>query len=144
MDTIDDLTREKLRDWQRRRLEIKDQMQSQPEHTLALAQVLDLMDEEHAAILAASTRQPVDDEPESGVALEHSTQVEEAVSSVASAFVLQLSASANSLADLRKMLEMAVHEVGREMDSEAQQTASGGMSGSLGDYQFELRVRPAQ
>ncbi|RUQ43410.1 hypothetical protein D8M30_17670, partial [Corynebacterium pseudodiphtheriticum] len=52
MEKVDDLTREKLREWQMRRLEIKDRIQSHPEQTLELSKVLDLMDDEHAEILS--------------------------------------------------------------------------------------------
>ncbi|MDH0745417.1 hypothetical protein N5D61_03535 [Pseudomonas sp. GD03842] len=128
MDEIDNLTRAKLREWQMRRLEIKDRMQSQPEKTLELSRLLDLMDEEHAAILAASTRQEAGGPGELPVASENAS------------FALQLSLCASSLDDLRKLLDMAVHEVQREIDGGDQRRQAGGMSGSLGDYRFELTV----
>lgn len=54
MSEIDNVTRERIREWQIRRLEIKDQMHLHPEKTLALSKVLDLMDSEHADILSGS------------------------------------------------------------------------------------------
>lgn len=129
MDKIDDLTRGKLREWQMRRLEIKDRMQSQPEKTLELSRVLDLMDEEHAEILAASTHQPVDD-PEQSDDL--------APAAEADTFGLHLKISADSVDDLRRLLDMAVHELHRELNAGDKRRPSGGMSGSLGDYRFEL------
>jgi hypothetical protein len=39
VEKVDDLTREKLREWQMRRLEIKDRIQSHPEQTLDVALV---------------------------------------------------------------------------------------------------------
>ncbi|MFK3795053.1 MULTISPECIES: hypothetical protein [unclassified Pseudomonas] len=126
MEKIDDLTRAKLREWQMRRLEIKDQMQSQPERTLELSRLLDLMDEEHAAILAASSRQEIPDAAAPSVAPE------------ADGFALQLSISATSLDDLHRLLDMAVHELKREMGAGDQRRSAGGMSGSMGDYRFEL------
>lgn len=128
MEKIDDLTRGRLREWQMRRLEIKDQMQSAPERTLELSRVLDLMDDEHAEILAASTRTSVPD----------SDPATEPPSSGGDMFGLQLNICANSAEDMRRLLDMAVHEVQREIDAGDQRRHSGGMSGSLGDYRFEL------
>lgn len=131
MEKIDDLTQARLREWQMRRLEIKDQMQSQPARTLELSQLLDQMDDEHAAILAASTRvvvsEPVADAQPAKPAVEGVT--------------LDLNICANNLDDLRRMLDMAVHEVQREIDAGEQRRLAGGMSGSLGDYRFALSAR---
>lgn len=55
MEHVDDLTRHKIREWQLRRLEIKDQMAASPERVLELSQVLDQMEEEHERILAEAT-----------------------------------------------------------------------------------------
>ena len=141
MGEIDDLTREKLREWQMRRLEVKTQMQDQPERTLELSRVLDLMDEEHAAILAASTVFNAAEEAAQPVAVQDQPALAE---SVAGQYDLQLHASAQNPEHLRKLLEMALYEVQAQIDAGA--VASGterrGMSGTLGGYSFELRISP--
>ncbi len=141
MGEIDDLTREKLREWQMRRLEVKTQMQDQPERTLELSRVLDLMDEEHAAILAASTVFNAAEEAAQPLAVQDQPALAE---SVAGQYDLQLHASAQNPEHLRKLLEMALYEVQAQIDAGA--IASGterrGMSGTLGGYSFELRISP--
>lgn len=141
MGEIDDLTREKLREWQMRRLEVKAQMQDQPERTLELSRVLDLMDEEHAAILAASTVFNAAEETAQPLAVQDQPALAE---SVAGHYDLQLHASAQNPEHLRKLLEMALYEVQAQIDAAA--VASGterrGMSGTLGGYSFELRISP--
>ncbi|WP_178116956.1 hypothetical protein [Pseudomonas sp. GXM4] len=141
MGEIDDLTREKLREWQMRRLEVKTQMQDQPERTLELSRVLDLMDEEHAAILAASTVFNAAEEAAQPLAVQDQPALAE---SVAGQYDLQLHASAQNPEHLRKLLEMALYEVQAQIDAGA--VASGderrGMSGTLGGYSFELRISP--
>ncbi|MBJ7374729.1 MAG: hypothetical protein JHD19_25000 [Pseudomonas sp.] len=141
MGEIDDLTREKLREWQMRRLEVKAQMQDQPERTLELSRVLDLMDEEHAAILAASTVFNAAEETAQPLAVQDQPALAE---SVAGQYDLQLQASAQNPEHLRKLLEMALYEVQAQIDAGA--VASGterrGMSGTLGGYSFELRISP--
>lgn len=141
MGEIDDLTREKLREWQMRRLEVKTQMQDQPERTLELSRVLDLMDEEHAAILAASTVFNAAEETAQPLAVQDQPVITE---SVAGQYDLQLHASAQNPEHLRKLLEMALYEVQAQIDAAA--VASGterrGMSGTLGGYSFELRISP--
>ena len=140
MDEIDDLTKEKLREWQMRRLDIKDQMQSHPEKTLALSRVLDQMDDEHAAILAAAVRVQAN-EVESEV-----VTVEQSRLPTAGQFGLQLQLTANSPEDLRKLLEMAVYELQGLIDAQdgEARTCPGGMSGTLGSYHFELGVSGRQ
>ena len=139
MGEIDDLTREKLREWQMRRLEVKTQMQDQPERTLELSRVLDLMDEEHAAILAASTVFNAAEETAQPLAVQDQPVITE---SVAGQYDLQLHASAQNPEHLRKLLEMALYEVQAQI--EAGPLAAGadrrGMSGTLGGYSFELRI----
>lgn len=141
MGEIDDLTREKLREWQMRRLEVKAQMQDQPERTLELSRVLDLMDEEHAAILAASTVFNAAEEAAQPAAVQDQPALAE---SVAGQYDLQLHASAQNPEHLRKLLEMALYEVQAQI--EAGPLAGGadrrGMSGTLGGYSFELRISP--
>jgi hypothetical protein len=136
---IDDLTREKLREWQMRRLEVKTQMQDQPERTLELSRVLDLMDEEHAAILAASTVFNAAEEAAQPLAVQDQPALAE---SVTGQYDLQLHASAQNPEHLRKLLEMALYEVQAQI--EAGPLAAGadrrGMSGTLGGYSFELRI----
>lgn len=141
MGEIDDLTREKLREWQLRRLEVKAQMQEQPERTLELSRVLDLMDEEHAAILAASTVFNAAEETTQPVAVQAQPAIAE---SVAGQYDLQLHATAQSPEHLRKLLEMALYEVQAQIDAGAVSAGGDrrGMSGTLGDYAFELRVNP--
>jgi hypothetical protein len=138
---IDDLTREKLREWQMRRLEVKAQMQDQPERTLELSRVLDLMDEEHAAILVASTVFNAAEEAAQPAAVQDQPALAE---SVAGQYDLQLHASAQSPEHLRKLLEMALYEVQAQIDSGSVSTAGDrrGMSGTLGGYSFELRISP--
>ncbi|WP_296182790.1 hypothetical protein [Pseudomonas sp. UBA1879] len=146
MDKIDDETRIKLREWQMRRLALKDRMQSHPEQTLELSKVLDLMDEEHAAILAGATRVPSASEPE----LESEpAQAPAAVppkltdDTLAPAFDLTLRVTAHSREGLRKLLEMAVYELREEVDNaatDAPRTCPGGMSGTLGDYEYTLDI----
>lgn len=145
MGEIDDLTREKLREWQMRRLEVKAQMQDQPERTLELSRVLDLMDEEHAAILAASAVFNAAEQPEQSVPVEaKSAIVEHASASPTAKYDLQLQATAQNPEHLRKLLEMALYEVQAQI--EAGPLAGGadrrGMSGTLGGYSFELRISP--
>ncbi|TDF77416.1 hypothetical protein [Pseudomonas sp. H9] len=136
MDEIDDLTKEKLREWQIRRLDIKDQMQSHPEKTLELSRVLDLMDDEHAQILAAAVRVAAKAEEPEVVTAEHWQPP------MAARFALQLQVAANSSEDLRKLLEMAVYELQGLIDAQdgEARTCPGGMSGTLGSYHFELGV----
>jgi hypothetical protein len=137
VDEVDDLTRERLREWQLRRLEIKDQMQDHPERTLELSKVLDSMDDEHVEILAAaaSLKQGApQSEPEP-----------QPSSPIAAQFNVQLQATAGSPEDLRKLLELALYEVQAQIDGNpviAGQDRSypGGMSGTLGDYHFALRI----
>jgi hypothetical protein len=125
MDKIDDLTQAKLREWQNRRLQVKDRMQSHPEQTLELSNVLDLMDDEHAAILAGSAANQAP---------------------AAARFELQLNVAASSTDDLRKLIEMAVYELQRHIDQQKdvalgeRNTHTAGMSGTLGNYQFELDI----
>ncbi|MEG1040181.1 MAG: hypothetical protein RSE94_09750 [Pseudomonas sp.] len=132
MDEIDDLTKEKLREWQIRRLDIKDQMQSHPEKTLELSQVLDLMDDEHAAILAAAVSVPA--------------KAEQPLRPAAGQFDLQLQVTANSPEDLRRLLDMAVYELQGLLEAQKGVSAAqahsypGGMSGTLGSYHFDLGV----
>lgn len=125
MDEVDPLTKERLREWQMRRLAIKDQMQDHPEKTLELSRVLDLMDYEHEQILHEAKRQSL----EAG----NKTPSKGAVN-------LQLSAVAENVQDLRKLLELALYELDGML--EQQDSPPGNhprsMSGTLGEYRFEL------
>ena len=145
MSEIDNLTRERIREWQIRRLEIKDQMQLHPEKTLALSKVLDLMDEEHAEILSGSkSNQTVS--AQQGATLELAAPVVHSPSPVAGKFDLQLHVSARSPGDLRRLLEMAVYELQGQINTngavvmDEHRKYPGGMSGTLGNYQFELGI----
>ncbi|UII70168.1 hypothetical protein LVW35_21230 [Pseudomonas sp. HN11] len=131
MEKVDDLTREKLREWQMRRLEIKDRIQSHPEQTLELSRVLDLMDDEHAEILSqAEIIRSAD------VANEPTPPL------LTGAYTLQLNVAAQSAEDLRRLLDMAVFELQQQVNAMAATAEAGphcgGMSGSLGEYRFEL------
>jgi len=137
VEKVDDLTREKLREWQMRRLEIKDRIQSHPEQTLELARVLDLMDDEHAEILSQAQIIQV-----AQVADEPAPPAEPASPPLAGACTLQLNVAAQSAEDLRRLLDMAVFELQQQINAMAStphvHPHSGGMSGSLGEYRFEL------
>nr|WP_205347821.1 hypothetical protein [Pseudomonas allii] len=114
-----------------RRLEIKDRIQSHPEQTLELSRVLDLMDDEHAEILSQAE-------------MIRSAQVadEPAQPPLAGACTLQLNVAAQSAEDLRRLLDMAVFELQQQISAMASAADAGphggGMSGSLGEYRFEL------
>ncbi|MGE8188195.1 hypothetical protein [Pseudomonas sp. NPDC086278] len=142
MDEMDNLTREKIREWQIRRLEIKDQMQLHPEKTLELSRVLDLMDDEHAAILGGSTINQVEERP----AFDRAAFPEHSLRHVPGRFDLQLHVAAHSPEDLSKLLEIAVYELQKLINAKGTEVTGddrrypGGMSGTLGDYHFELRV----
>lgn len=141
MEQVDDLTREKLREWQMRRLEIKDRIQSHPEQTLELSRVLDLMDDEHAEILSRSeiirTAEPT---PEVAVA------GEEIPPPLQTAYKVELKVSACNVQDLRILLDAAFYELQKQLEAKKTLVASerrrygGGMSGTLGDYNFELSI----
>lgn len=120
MEHVDDLTRQKIREWQMRRLEIKDQMAASPERVLELSQVLDQMEEEHEHILEEAA-------PPATVK--------------ADTVALELQVSARSVRDLRKLLELALHELDDMLDApQAGGSYPGDMAGSLGAYRFELVV----
>nr|WP_225919884.1 hypothetical protein [Pseudomonas khorasanensis] len=126
-------------------MEVKAQMQDQPERTLELSRVLDLMDDEHAAILAASTAFNADEEAEQPDPVEPQPAIVERESaSVVGKYDLQLQATAQSPEHLRKLLEMAIYEVQAQIDAGAVTRGADrrGMSGTLGDYSFELRINP--
>lgn len=146
MGETDNLTREKLREWQIRRLEIKDRMQLHPEMTLELLQVLDLMDEEHAAILSGSKRDQAEGVYQQGATLGRTAPAEHSPRPIAAKFDLQLHVTAHSSEDLCRLLEMAVYELQRQIDANGavvmgeHRKYPGGMSGTLGGYHFELAV----
>ncbi|AZE79958.1 hypothetical protein [Pseudomonas synxantha] len=141
VEKVDDLTREKLREWQMRRLEIKDRIQSHPEQTLELSRVLDLMDDEHAEILSRSESVRIVD-----LAPNLPMAGEDALLPLKAAYKLELNVSAHNAEDLRRLLDMAVYELQQRIEAKKPFVASeqrrqpGGMSGSLGDYHFELSI----
>ena len=143
---IDNQTKERIREWQIRRLEIKDRMQLYPEMTLELSKVLDLMDEEHAAILSGSTGRQAEGLPPQDASLDRTEPVEYSSCPMASKFYLQLHVAAHSSEDLCRLLEMAVYELQRQIDVSSAMVTSehrkfpGGMSGTMGNYHFELGV----
>ncbi|NNB28204.1 hypothetical protein [Pseudomonas fragi] len=142
MGKMDNLTREKIREWQIRRLGIKDQMQLHPEKILELTRVLDLMDEEHAAILNGSATAQADVGPSVGLA----PVIEHSLCRVADRFDLQLHVTAHSEEDLSKLLEIAVYELQKHISAKGSEVTrdgrrhTAGMSGTLGGYNFELCV----
>ncbi len=139
---MDNLTREKIRDWQIRRLEIKDQMQLHPEKTLELSRALDLMDDEHAAILSGSATNQDGQAP----IFDRTATPVRSVRQVPGKFDLQLHVAACRPEDLSKLLEIAVYELQKQINSKGTEVTGeakrypGRMSGTLGDYHFELRV----
>lgn len=146
MDKIDDITQEKIREWQMRRLEIKDRMQSHPDQTLELSRVLDLMDDEHAAILAAATFRKTADVPQQSPPNGSSEIAERSSDLGASTLDIQLKITANNPEDLRKLLDIALYEMNRQIDMADGKVRSerrkypGAMSGTLGEYHFELAI----
>ncbi|MBC3951092.1 hypothetical protein [Pseudomonas folii] len=146
MSETNSVTREKVREWQQRRLEIKDRMQSHPEMVLELSRVLDLMDEEHAAILSGAAGDQADHPYKQNSTLDRTAPAEHSMRSVAGAYDLQLNVVAHTPEGLRKLLEMAVYEMQRQIDASCvgltgeSRKYPGGMSGTLGNYQFELDI----
>lgn len=124
MEEVDPLTKERLREWQLRRLAIKDQMQEHPEKTLELSRVLDLMDDEHEQILHEARRQDTDTREQHPAS--HGVN-------------LQINATAATTQDLRKLLELALHELDGLLEQPGQ-SSSRGMAGTLGEYRFELAL----
>lgn len=145
MTEIDSLTRERIREWQIRRLKVKEQMQLHPAQTLALSKLLDFMDEEHAEILSGSKCNLTMSEEQAEM-LELTAPAVNSSRPVAGRFDLQLSVSARSLEGLRRLLEMAVYELQEQIDmngtvvTDEHRKYPGGMSGTLGGYQFELGI----
>ncbi|WP_317847359.1 hypothetical protein [Pseudomonas sp. HTZ2] len=129
MDHLDDQTRHKIRDWQIRRLEIKDLMAAHPERVLELSRVLDQMEEEHERILGEAE---VIANTDQGVVAQ-------------GALGFELKVSAGSARDLRKLLEMAIYELDGTLEAGLPEARSypGGMSGSLGAYEYTLTVAEA-
>ena len=125
MEHVDELTRQKIREWQLRRLEIKDQMAAQPERVLELSQVLDQMEEEHERILEEATP------PAS-------------VTPSAAPLELHLQVSAKNARDLRKLLELALHELDGALAEPRPGSQCADMAGSLGAYRFTLSAEPGE
>ncbi|MGC1333541.1 hypothetical protein, partial [Pseudomonas sp.] len=132
MAEIDERIQEQLRNWQFRRLEIKDQMQTHPEKTLELARVLDLMDDEHAAILSGSMLEAVEVAPdESAPPLRAQPHP-----AAGDGFNLQLHLCAATPGDFLKLLDLAAHELRGQINARGTmitgqpRTIPGGMSGT--------------
>jgi hypothetical protein len=141
VDQVDPLIAERIREWQARRLAIKDQMQASPERTLELSWVLDEMDEEHERILHAAQGEALTaDVPEPVEPVQAPPVVSEpAPGSGRHRLNLRLDVSAATVDDLRALIQTALHELdGRLHDAEAHMLA-GRMGGTLGDYRFELK-----
>jgi hypothetical protein len=112
-------------------------MQDHPERTLELSRVLDLMDDEHAEILAAAATIKATGTRESA----SSSPVEHGLPQ----FDVQLRVAARSAEDLRKLLELALYEVQAQIDRNPvaigeDRSYPGDMSGTLGEYHFALRI----
>jgi hypothetical protein len=143
---MDNSTQAKIRDWQLRRLEVKEQMQLHPEKTLELSGVLDLMDEEHAAILNGATVSNVEDVPQQDMSLDPIPNSQPSTHMDAAQFDLQLRVTAESPENMLRLLEMAVYELQGNIAAEGVSVGGGGgsypgaMSGTLGGYRFELRI----
>lgn len=142
---MDNSTQRKIRDWQLRRLEIKEQMQLHPDKTLELSRVLDFMDEEHAAILSGASGSNVDD-LQQAMPFDSVPYTQSSIQAVAGRLDLQLRVTAENPQNLIRLLEMAVFELQGQVDakgagiSKESNRYPGKMSGTLGDYNFELRV----
>jgi hypothetical protein len=145
VDERDDLTRARVREWQLRRIEIKDQMQAHPEKTLELSRLLDAMDDEHAQILAEAA------ERKAASAQTVAAPTDSQTVSIVDADLceLQLKVSARNLEDLRRLLEMAIYEAQVRIDCQLAAPVGeaghypGGMSGTLGSYRFDLAINAA-
>jgi len=146
MKNVDYTTQKEIREWRIRRSEVKDQMRLHPEKTLELSKVLDLMDEEHAEILARSKDNEAAGAHMQGAALDRAAPAEQLTFPVAGRFELHLHVAAERPEDLRRLLETAVHELQRQIDTYGaevkgeQSECSGSMSGTLGNYYFKLGV----
>jgi hypothetical protein len=143
VDELDDVTRARVREWQLRRIEIKDRMQAEPERTLELSRLLDAMDDEHAQIMAEAAQGKAQ---AAGVLPEPVASIQSALRPGADVVDLQLSVSANNLEDLRRLLEMAIYEAQVQIDCQLAAPAGesgrypGSMAGTLGHYRFELGI----
>jgi hypothetical protein len=146
VDERDDLTRARVREWQLRRIEIKDQMQAHPERTLELSRLLDAMDDEHAAILAEAAQRKAESAETLAVSTDPQSSVPTASTGDADRVELQLNVSAHNLEDLRRLLEMALYEAQVRIDCQLAAPVGesgrypGSMSGTLGSYRFELEI----
>ncbi|XHF32915.1 hypothetical protein OXH62_26860 [Pseudomonas chlororaphis] len=143
---MDNSTQAKIRDWQLRRLEIKEQMQLHPEKTLELSRVLDLMDEEHAAILSGAAASKRVDEPQQDMSLDPIVNSQPSIHMVAEKCDLQLRVTAENPENLIRLLEMATCELKGKIGAEGASVGKGSgrypgeMSGTFGGYRFELRI----
>lgn len=109
-----------------------------------MVRVLDLMDEEHAAILSGSATDLTRDTNQPNSITDRPTAAEHSSCPGNDTFELQLHVAASNPDDLRKLLEIAVYELQRQIDAQGvvaageRSTHPGGMSGTLGAYHFEL------
>ncbi|MFR0674587.1 hypothetical protein ACLUUI_14190 [Enterobacterales bacterium AW_CKDN230030176-1A_HGKHYDSX7] len=141
MDQVDPLIAERIREWQARRLAIKDQMQASPERTLELSWVLDEMDEEHERILQAAqgdvppTAVPDPVEPVIAPPLRD----DPAPDPGRQRLDLRLEVSAANVDDLRTLIQTALHELDGKLGGATGHSLTGQMGGTLGDYRFDLQ-----
>lgn len=146
MAEIDNLTRQRLREWQIRRVDVKEKMRLHPDRALEFSRVLDLMDEEHAEILSGATANlPGRDHQQATATEEDDPTVHDRPPAVR-AFSLQLQVDSGSSEGLRRLLELALYELNECIDSSShvageQTTFPGGTSGTLGSYRFEFGVK---
>ncbi|WP_434772035.1 hypothetical protein [Pseudomonas entomophila] len=155
MDRVDPLIEERIRAWQARRLAIKDQMQSSPERTLELSRVLDEMDEEHERLLQAAPGDGVFDKAPSQVGSFGNMLSAKAVGSASQAegeplhdsapapapvpLSLRLDLTAATVEDLRRLVDLAFHELEGQLVAGPTRPLTGHMAGTLGRYRFALR-----
>ncbi|MBA1192603.1 hypothetical protein G7007_06975 [Pseudomonas entomophila] len=141
MDQVDPLIAERIREWQARRLAIKDQMQASPERTLELSWVLDEMDEEHERILhAAQGSTPTADVPDPVEPAQASPPLSKpAPGQGRHRLDLRLDVSAANVDDLRALIQTALHELDGKLGGATGHSLTGRMGGTLGDYRFELQ-----
>lgn len=146
MAEIDNLTRQKLREWQIRRVDVKENMRLHPDRALEFSRVLDLMDEEHAEILSEAAASQADLAHQHVRAAEQDEPAAHGLPTKTGTFSLQLQVDSDSTEGLRRLLELALYELNQRIDTSArvaageQRTYPGGTSGTLGSYRFELGV----
>lgn len=142
-----DSKEQQIREWQLRRLEVKEQMADQPERFLELSQVLDLMDEEHERIVnqsGSNSTPQADEEPEPAAKILQRAGLLPSPSH-ASELDFHVRVQAADAEGLRKLLSLALSELDglllkHQPGSPESVAIPGEMSGSMGAYQFLLKL----